>query len=194
MCVQGIPERTTPADLRHIFEAYGVASVAIWRPDGYFVGYAFVNFSTAEDAQKAYVDGCLKPFSICGEEVAVTASGWPTKHLRPPSDQLRVEYTPRNVTQYDLQSLFRQYGTVKAAIESYALTGKRRGVAHVHFESKEVTTRIMEAHKDEPFTIGTCRLDISYAQPFLPSLVKRGHSWQKQFKETFWRNDVTRGF
>jgi len=195
MSVQGIPAHATLADIARPFKTYGVASLKMWHDDrGRFIGDAFVTFNTTEIAQKAYVDACLQPVRICDTEVIVASCGWSAKHLRPPSDQLCVQNIPWYATQPDLGALFKSYGTVKAVVWTYAISGRRKYLAYVYFDSKDVTARIMEAHAVEPFAIGRCQLKIYYAQRFLPSLFNRSDSWHMQFRERLRQEKSARKF
>jgi len=183
--VQGIPIDATHAEIVRAFEVYGVNYVKMWRgsDNAGFVGDAFVSFNTPESAQKAYADGYLQPFHIGGKEVVVVPRGWHSDHLRPPSDQLCVRNVPFHATQLDLASMFARYGNVKAVVWTYTVAGRRKEMAFVYFESKDVTVRIMEAHGIKSFTIGNCELAISYAQRFVPSLFNRGDAWHMKFRE-----------
>lgn len=134
LIVNYLPQNMTEDDVKGLFETVGhVLSCKLIKDKGSQVslGYAFVNYSTAGDAEKALKS--LNGLPLQDKTIKVS-------YARPSSVAIKnanlyVAYLPKSYTQTELDALFRPFGTIitsKVLIDT--ATGVSRGVGFVRFD------------------------------------------------------------
>ena len=135
LIVNDIPQRISEAELKQMFEPFGTVEhvkLMLDRRTHASMGYGFVRFATAEEADRAIAALNGKPIDTKTLRVS---------HSRPPTSQdtnLYVGNLDISVTREALTQLFERYGKViEAKILTDRTTGVGKGYGFVRFERRE---------------------------------------------------------
>ncbi|XP_065729220.1 ELAV-like protein 1 isoform X2 [Phocoena phocoena] len=150
----------TQDELRSLFSSIGeVESAKLIRDKvaGHSLGYGFVNYVTAKDAERAI--NTLNGLRLQSKTIKVS-------YARPSSEVIKdanlyISGLPRNMTQKDVEDMFSRFGRI---INSRVLvdqtTGLSRGVAFIRFDKRseaEEAITSFNGHKppgsSEPITV-----------------------------------------
>ena len=134
LIVNYLPPSMTEDDIRNLFAQVGTVLSCKLIKDKLSqssLGYAFVNYTTAVEAEKAIQS--LNGLPLQNKTIKVS-------YARPSSTTIKnanlyVAYLPKTYTQMDLENLFRPFGNIitsKILIDS--TTGLSRGVGFVRFD------------------------------------------------------------
>nr|XP_054505951.1 ELAV-like protein 1 isoform X4 [Agelaius phoeniceus] len=160
LIVNYLPQNMTQDELRSLFSSIGeVESAKLIRDKvaGHSLGYGFVNYVTAKDAERAI--NTLNGLRLQSKTIKVS-------YARPSSEVIKdanlyISGLPRSMTQKDVEDMFSRFGRI---INSRVLvdqtTGLSRGVAFIRFdkrsEAEEAITNF-NGHKppgsSEPITV-----------------------------------------
>ncbi|XP_012544580.2 ELAV-like protein 2 [Bombyx mandarina] len=159
LIINYLPQTMTQEEIRSLFSSVGeVESCKLIRdkvtvfPDhilnGQSLGYAFVNYHRAEDAEKAV--NTLNGLRLQNKIIKVS-------YARPSSDAIKganlyVSGLPKHMTQQELEKLFGPYGTIissrilhenmnvgqlmQVAPEDHSIQGPSRGVAFIRYDQR----------------------------------------------------------
>lgn len=145
LIVNYLPQTMSEEDIRNLFQTVGaVQSCKLIRDKitQVSLGYAFVNYHKAEDAEKAIQS--LNGLPLQSKTIKVS-------YARPSSTAIRnanlyVAYMPKTWTQADLESSFRPYGSIitsKVLVDTG--TGLSRGVGFVRYDQHHEAVAAIEA-------------------------------------------------
>jgi len=170
LIVNYLPPTMTQDEIKSLFSSIGdVESCKLMRDKvtGQSLGYGFVNFRRSEDAEEAI--NTLNGLSIQNKTIKVS-------YARPSSDAIKganlyVSGLPRNMTQEELESMFRSYGRI---ITSRVLndTNSRnmgdpssKGVGFIRFDQRsEAEKAIKEMNGSVPVGM-TDPITVKFANP-----------------------------
>uniref|UniRef100_F6QUM9 ELAV-like protein n=2 Tax=Bos TaxID=9903 RepID=F6QUM9_BOVIN len=160
LIVNYLPQNMTQDELRSLFSSIGeVESAKLIRDKvaGHSLGYGFVNYVTAKDAERAI--NTLNGLRLQSKTIKVS-------YARPSSEVIKdanlyISGLPRNMTQKDVEDMFSRFGRI---INSRVLvdqtTGLSRGVAFIRFDKRseaEEAITSFNGHKppgsSEPITV-----------------------------------------
>lgn len=160
LIVNYLPQNMTQDELRSLFSSIGeVESAKLIRDKvaGHSLGYGFVNYVTAKDAEKAI--NTLNGLRLQSKTIKVS-------YARPSSEVIKdanlyISGLPRTMTQKDVEDMFSRFGRI---INSRVLvdqtTGLSRGVAFIRFDKRseaEEAITSFNGHKppgsSEPITV-----------------------------------------
>lgn len=126
--------------------------------------YAYINFLSPEDAEKALHTLNYKQFK--GQEILLSRS-IPAAQ-RNPAANLYVSSLPENTPTEALAAALAPFGTIISARIAFAQDGTRHTYGYVQFESPEVANAVVEAVNAGPLTIAGTPQTIK-AEIFKPS-------------------------
>lgn len=160
LIVNYLPQNMTQEELRSLFSSIGeVESAKLIRDKvaGHSLGYGFVNYVTAKDAERAI--STLNGLRLQSKTIKVS-------YARPSSEVIKdanlyISGLPRTMTQKDVEDMFSRFGRI---INSRVLvdqtTGLSRGVAFIRFDKRseaEEAITSFNGHKppgsSEPITV-----------------------------------------
>ncbi|KAJ6652162.1 hypothetical protein lerEdw1_013146 [Lerista edwardsae] len=160
LIVNYLPQNMTQDELRSLFSSIGeVESAKLIRDKvaGHSLGYGFVNYVTAKDAERAI--NTLNGLRLQSKTIKVS-------YARPSSEVIKdanlyISGLPRTMTQKDVEDMFSRFGRI---INSRVLvdqtTGLSRGVAFIRFDKRseaEEAISNFNGHKppgsSEPITV-----------------------------------------
>ncbi|CAD7685697.1 unnamed protein product [Nyctereutes procyonoides] len=160
LIVNYLPQNMTQDELRSLFSSIGeVESAKLIRDKvaGHSLGYGFVNYVTAKDAERAI--NTLNGLRLQSKTIKVS-------YARPSSEVIKdanlyISGLPRTMTQKDVEDMFSRFGRI---INSRVLvdqtTGLSRGVAFIRFDKRseaEEAITSFNGHKppgsSEPITV-----------------------------------------
>ncbi|KAF5929401.1 hypothetical protein HPG69_013697 [Diceros bicornis minor] len=160
LIVNYLPQNMTQDELRSLFSSIGeVESAKLIRDKvaGHSLGYGFVNYVTAKDAERAV--NTLNGLRLQSKTIKVS-------YARPSSEVIKdanlyISGLPRTMTQKDVEDMFSRFGRI---INSRVLvdqtTGLSRGVAFIRFDKRseaEEAITSFNGHKppgsSEPITV-----------------------------------------
>jgi len=136
LIVNYLPQAMTQDDLRSLFSSMGeLESCKLIRDkvSGQSLGYGFVNFVNATDAEKAITT--LNGLKMQLKTIKVSFARPSTPLIK--DANLYVSGLPKNMTHEDLQRVFQPYGRIiTSRILQDACTGMSRGVGFVRFDKR----------------------------------------------------------
>ncbi|HMT00722.1 MAG TPA: hypothetical protein PKC14_00190 [Candidatus Absconditabacterales bacterium] len=146
--VKNLEWHVSDESLKDFFAQYGeVISVNIPRPGGRSKGFGFVEFASAEAANKAFSEAN-------GVELEGRALSIQEYEEREPQERqidpkkLFIKNLDRNTTEEELSDFFGQYGkVVSASIPQFE--NKSKGFGFVEFESESDTQNALEKSKSQ---------------------------------------------
>ncbi|EMP36172.1 ELAV-like protein 1 [Chelonia mydas] len=160
LIVNYLPQNMTQDELRSLFSSIGeVESAKLIRDKvaGHSLGYGFVNYVSAKDAERAI--NTLNGLRLQSKTIKVS-------YARPSSEVIKdanlyISGLPRTMTQKDVEDMFSRFGRI---INSRVLvdqtTGLSRGVAFIRFDKRseaEEAITSFNGHKppgsSEPITV-----------------------------------------
>ncbi|KAM3875767.1 ELAV-like protein 1 isoform 6-T6 [Diretmus argenteus] len=160
LIVNYLPQNMSQEELRSLFSSIGdVESAKLIRDKvaGHSLGYGFVNFVNASDAERAI--STLNGLRLQSKTIKVS-------YARPSSDTIKdanlyISGLPKTISQQDLEEMFTRYGQI---INSRVLvdqaSGLSRGVAFIRFDKRseaEDAIKDLNGHKppgtSEPITV-----------------------------------------
>uniref|UniRef100_A0A8D1B992 ELAV-like protein n=1 Tax=Sus scrofa TaxID=9823 RepID=A0A8D1B992_PIG len=160
LIVNYLPQNMTQEELRSLFSSIGeIESAKLIRDKvaGHSLGYGFVNYVTAKDAERAI--NTLNGLRLQSKTIKVS-------YARPSSEVIKdanlyISGLPRTMTQKDVEDMFSPFGRI---INSRVLvdqtTGLSRGVAFIRFDKRseaEEAITSFNGHKppgsSEPITV-----------------------------------------
>ncbi|KAM3875765.1 ELAV-like protein 1 isoform 4-T4 [Diretmus argenteus] len=163
LIVNYLPQNMSQEELRSLFSSIGdVESAKLIRDKvagnlHYYLGYGFVNFVNASDAERAI--STLNGLRLQSKTIKVS-------YARPSSDTIKdanlyISGLPKTISQQDLEEMFTRYGQI---INSRVLvdqaSGLSRGVAFIRFDKRseaEDAIKDLNGHKppgtSEPITV-----------------------------------------
>ncbi|XP_048470062.1 ELAV-like protein 1 isoform X2 [Stegostoma tigrinum] len=160
LIVNYLPQNMTQDELRSLFGSIGeVESAKLIRDKvaGHSLGYGFVNYVAAKDAERAI--NTLNGLRLQSKTIKVS-------YARPSSDSIKdanlyVSGLPKTMTQKDLEQLFGRYGRIiTSRVLVDQVTGMSRGVAFIRFDRKSEADEAinnLNGHKPpgavEPITV-----------------------------------------
>ncbi|XP_078280270.1 ELAV-like protein 1 [Rhinoraja longicauda] len=160
LIVNYLPQNMTQDELRSLFGSIGeVESAKLIRDKvaGHSLGYGFVNYVDAKDAERAI--NTLNGLRLQSKTIKVS-------YARPSSDSIKdanlyVSGLPKTMTQKDLEQLFGRYGRIiTSRVLVDQVTGMSRGVAFIRFDRKSEADEAinnLNGHKPpgsvEPITV-----------------------------------------
>ncbi|KAL3077942.1 hypothetical protein niasHS_013471 [Heterodera schachtii] len=136
LIINYLPQNMTQEEVRALFGSMGeVESCKLIRDksSGQSLGYAFVNYERPEDARKALTS--MNGLRLQNKVLKVSLA-------RPSKDDIKganlyVSGLPKSLTQFELESVFRPFGTIiTSRILSDNVTGLSKGVGFVRFDRK----------------------------------------------------------
>uniref|UniRef100_A0A183C955 ELAV-like protein 2 n=1 Tax=Globodera pallida TaxID=36090 RepID=A0A183C955_GLOPA len=136
LIINYLPQNMTQEEVRALFGSMGeVESCKLIRDKttGQSLGYAFVNYERPEDARKALTS--MNGLRLQNKVLKVSLA-------RPSKDDIKganlyVSGLPKSLTQYELEAVFRPFGTIiTSRILSDNVTGLSKGVGFVRFDRK----------------------------------------------------------
>ncbi|XP_022687245.1 ELAV-like protein 3 isoform X3 [Varroa jacobsoni] len=151
LIVNYLPQTMTQEEIRSLFSSIGeVESCKLIRDKvtGQSLGYGFVNYVRAEDAEKAITT--LNGLRLQNKTIKVS-------YARPSSEAIKganlyVSGLPKSMTQQDLEQLFAPYGgIITSRILCDNITGLSKGVGFVRFDQRvEAERAIKHLHNTVP--------------------------------------------
>lgn len=151
LIVNYLPQNMSQEELRSLFSSIGeVESAKLIRDKvaGHSLGYGFVNFVNANDAERAI--STLNGLRLQSKTIKVSFA-------RPSSDTIKdanlyISGLPKSITQKDLEDMFSRYGRI---INSRVLvdqaSGLSRGVAFIRFDKRaEAEDAIKDLNGQKP--------------------------------------------
>lgn len=151
LIVNYLPQTMTQEEMRSLFSSMGeVESCKLIRDKvtGQGLGYGFVNYVRAEDAEKAITT--LNGLRLQNKTIKVS-------YARPGSEAIKganlyVSGLPKSMTQQDLEGLFSPYGgIITSRILCDNITGLSKGVGFVRFDQRvEAERAIKHLHNTVP--------------------------------------------
>lgn len=145
LIVNYLPQDMTDRELYALFRTIGPINTCRIMKDfktGYSFGYAFVDFASEVDAQRAIKS--LNGITVRNKRIKVS-------YARPGGESIKdtnlyVTNLPRTITDDQLETIFGKYGSiVQKNILRDKLTGKPRGVAFVRFNKREEAQEAISA-------------------------------------------------
>ncbi|KAL0229147.1 hypothetical protein GEMRC1_013767 [Eukaryota sp. GEM-RC1] len=136
--VGDLNRRTTEAELIEVFSQVGeVTSVKIPknRIDGSPLGYAYVNFQTPEEAQKALEMLNDTPFH--GKPCRIMFAESNPQRRKTPLGNLFIKNLHPDITNKELRDVFSKFGTILSCKISTDEDGNSLGYGYVHFQTSE---------------------------------------------------------
>ncbi|CAG0888003.1 unnamed protein product, partial [Darwinula stevensoni] len=136
LIVNYLPQTMTQEEIRSLFSSIGeVESCKLIRDKvtGQSLGYGFVNYQKAEDAEKAI--GTLNGLRLQNKTIKVS-------YARPSSEAIKganlyVSGLPKSWTQGELETLFTPYGKIiTSRILCDNITGLSKGVGFIRFDQR----------------------------------------------------------
>ncbi|XP_064606223.1 ELAV-like protein 1 isoform X3 [Liolophura sinensis] len=161
LIVNYLPQSMTQEDIRSLFSSIGeVESCKLIRdkPTGQSLGYGFVNYKYAHDAEKAI--NSLNGLRLQNKTIKVS-------YARPSSESIKganlyICGLPKSMTQQDLERLFSQCGKIITSRILYDNnTGLSKGVGFIRFDQRQeaekaisrLNNTIPEGGATEPITV-----------------------------------------
>jgi len=154
LIVNYLPQTMTQEEIRSLFSSIGeVESCKLIRDKttaGQSLGYGFVNYVRAEDAEKAI--NTLNGLRLQNKTIKVSFA-------RPSSEQIKganlyVSGLPKSMTQQDLEALFSSYGriiTSRILSDNITGSGLSKGVGFIRFDQRcEAERAIQKLHGTVP--------------------------------------------
>lgn len=136
LIINYLPQAMTQEDLRNLFCSIGeLESCKLIRDKvtGQSLGYGFVNFTKASDAERAITS--LNGLRMQQKTIKVSYARPSTPLIK--DANLYVSGLPKNMTQEDLQRIFQPYGRIiTSRILVDPCTGMSRGVGFVRFDKR----------------------------------------------------------
>ncbi|XP_041359060.1 ELAV-like protein 1-B isoform X5 [Gigantopelta aegis] len=136
LIVNYLPQTMTQDDIRSLFSSIGeVESCKLIRdkPTGQSLGYGFVNYKRADDADKAI--NTLNGLRLQNKTIKVSLA-------RPSSETIKganlyISGLPKSLTQLDLEKLFTSCGSIITSRILYdQITGLSKGVGFIRFDQR----------------------------------------------------------
>ncbi|KAL6093427.1 hypothetical protein STEG23_029212 [Scotinomys teguina] len=160
LIVNYLPQNMTQEELRSLFDSIGeVESAKLIRDKvaGHSLGYGFVNYVTAKDAEGTI--STLNGLRLQSKTIKVSYAHPSSEVIK--DANLYISGLPRTMTQKDVEHMFSRFGRI---INSRVLvdqtTGLSRGVAFICFDKRseaEVAITNFNGHKlpgsSEPITV-----------------------------------------
>uniref|UniRef100_A0A2K5F2D4 ELAV-like protein n=1 Tax=Aotus nancymaae TaxID=37293 RepID=A0A2K5F2D4_AOTNA len=162
LIVNYLPQNMTQDELRSLFSSIGeVESAKLIRDKvaGHSLGYGFVNYVTAKDAERAI--NTLNGLRLQSKTIKVS-------YARPSSEVIKdanlyISGLPRTMTQKDVEDMFSRFGRIinsRACIDQPGGKSLSRGVAFIRFDKRseaEEAITSFNGHKppgsSEPITV-----------------------------------------
>ncbi|XP_021955084.1 ELAV-like protein 3 isoform X12 [Folsomia candida] len=144
LIVNYLPQTMTQEEIRSLFSSIGeVESCKLIRDKitGQSLGYGFVNYHRAEDAEKAI--NTLNGLRLQNKTIKVS-------YARPSSEAIKganlyVSGLPKNLTQQELESLFNPFGRIiTSRILCDNITGLSKGVGFIRFDQRVEAERAIQ--------------------------------------------------
>lgn len=150
LIVNYLPQTMTQEEIRSLFSSIGeVESCKLIRDkitdssmiSGQSLGYGFVNYHRAEDAEKAI--NTLNGLRLQNKTIKVS-------YARPSSEAIKganlyVSGLPKNLTQQELESLFSPFGRIiTSRILCDNITGLSKGVGFIRFDQRVEAERAIQ--------------------------------------------------
>ncbi|KAH9517977.1 ELAV like RNA binding protein found in neurons isoform X2 [Dermatophagoides farinae] len=177
LIVNYLPQTMTQEEIRSLFSSIGeVESCKLIRDKvtGQSLGYGFVNYVRADDAEKAI--NTLNGLRLQNKTIKVSFA-------RPSSESIKganlyVSGIPKTMTQQELESLFTPYGRIiTSRILCDNITGLSKGVGFVRFDQRcEAEKAIKHLHNTipdgstEPITVKFANNPSTNAKALTPAL------------------------
>ncbi len=145
LIVNYLPQTMSEDDVKNLFSSIGpIQSCKLIKDKGTQVslGYAFVNYHSAGDAEKAIQN--LNGLPLQQKIIKVS-------YARPSSTAIKnanlyVSYLPKDYTQLELEALFRPFGTIiTSKILLDTTTGLSRGVGFVRYDKRSEAELAIDA-------------------------------------------------
>nr|4QQB_A Chain A, Protein sex-lethal [Drosophila melanogaster]4QQB_B Chain B, Protein sex-lethal [Drosophila melanogaster] len=145
LIVNYLPQDMTDRELYALFRAIGPINTCRIMRDyktGYSFGYAFVDFTSEMDSQRAIK--VLNGITVRNKRLKVS-------YARPGGESIKdtnlyVTNLPRTITDDQLDTIFGKYGSiVQKNILRDKLTGRPRGVAFVRYNKREEAQEAISA-------------------------------------------------
>ncbi|XP_068089900.1 ELAV-like protein 1 isoform X2 [Hyperolius riggenbachi] len=160
LIVNYLPQNMTQDELRSLFSSIGeVESAKLIRDKvaGHSLGYGFVNYLNAKDAERAI--NTLNGLRLQSKTIKVSFARPSSENIK--DANLYISGLPRTMTQKDVEDMFSGFGRI---INSRVLvdqaTGLSRGVAFIRFDKRseaEEAIASFNGHKppgsSEPITV-----------------------------------------
>jgi len=136
LIVNYLPQTMSQDEIRSLFSSIGeLESCKLIRdkPTGQSLGYGFVNYKRAEDAEKAI--NTLNGLRLQNKTIKVSLA-------RPSSESIKganlyISGLPKSMTQLDLEALFSQIGNIITSRILYdQTTGLSKGVGFIRFDQR----------------------------------------------------------
>jgi len=169
LIVNYLPPTMSEEDVKNLFSTIGpIQSCKLIKEKlaQHSLGYAFVNYCTPADAEKAIQS--MNGLPLQQKTIKVS-------YARPSSSiiknaNLYIAYLPKTITQADLESLFRPFGTIitsKILIDT--TTGLSRGVGFVRFDKNSEAETAITAMNGKVLPGSTQPLMVKFANQPKPS-------------------------
>ncbi|KAF3825846.1 hypothetical protein GH733_006673 [Mirounga leonina] len=135
LIVNYLPQNMTQDELRSLFSSIGeVESAKLIRDKvaGHSLGYGFVNYVTAKDAERAI--NTLNGLRLQSKTIKVS-------YARPSSEVIKdanlyISGFPRTMTQKDVEDMFSWFGPINSRVLVDQTTGLSGGVAFIRFDKR----------------------------------------------------------
>ena len=156
--VGNLDYNVTKEELNELFSVYGkVNSISVaTKDDGRSMGFAFIEFESAEDAERAIAALNKSEFvgrsidvSVARERVAKPTRTFESKYI-PGTKKLYIGNLPYSASEGDLTDIFSTAGAVKSSkIITDQDTGKSKGFGFVEMETEKGAEDAIKAFNDK---------------------------------------------
>lgn len=158
LIVNYLPQTMTEEEIRSLFSSVGeVDSVKLVRdktiifpdplnpgaPKGQSLGYGFVNYAKAQDAEQAV--NVLNGLRLQNKTIKVSFA-------RPSSDAIKganlyISGLPKSMTQQDLEAIFSSFGTIITSriLQNAGNDSQTKGVGFIRYDTRDEAKRAIQA-------------------------------------------------
>ena len=164
LIINYLPQHLTQDDIRTMFSSVGpVKNCKLVRDhtSGVSLGYAFIEYFSGEDAQKAIVK--LDKLRLENKTIRVSYSRPSSSDIK--NANLYVAGLPSSVDEDKLAALFRPFGAIITHKVLFNEDGTSRGVGFVRFDKREESQKAIDSMNGKTLEGGSAPLTVKYAIP-----------------------------
>ncbi|KAH9440940.1 hypothetical protein MJO28_016089 [Puccinia striiformis f. sp. tritici] len=150
--VKDLPLKLSALAFHDTFSAFGeiLSSKLAVDHENVSKGYGFVQYATAEQAQKAITETNGSTLDVEGADKPINTSLFVKKESRPPAREftnLFFKNLPTNITQEKFTKTWSKYGVITSAFLTLGKDGKPTGTGFANFEKASAAAKVVKATK-----------------------------------------------
>ncbi|XP_031563640.1 ELAV-like protein 1-B [Actinia tenebrosa] len=192
LIINYVPPNMSQDEIKQMFGTLGnVTSCKLIRnrATGQSLGYAFVNYENAEDANRAVAE--MNGARLQNKKLKVSFARPSSSEIK--NANLYISGLPKNFKEEDVDALFRPYGKIITSKVLKDVDGEGRGTGFVRFDKRNEAQAAIDELNNRPLPGTTNKITVKFAnppntrqpqfpaQPAIPSPLTRALTPQRNF-------------